>query len=138
MKASKLSSQLPLYRGYLMLYQKGPRYFQMNRSLTVRAPAIEAQLIETYVLLTVNHQSMIATKANRIWHAAEGRTVLEFGSRRVCWQMLLSTERVPPISVDAGTACTLSEIVYGVPAGGTMAHSWVQMFDSEYESFGPL
>ena len=93
-------------------------------------------MIETYVLLTVNHQSMIATKANRICLAAQGRTVLEFGSRRAHGaDAATDGARAAYIGGCAGTACTLSDMVYGVPAGGTMAHSWVQMFDSEYEAF---
>ena len=104
--------------------------------MTVRAPAIQAQLIETFTLLTVNHQSLIATKANRIVRAAQGRTVLEFGSRRAQGtDGAISGARAAHIGGCGGTACTISDQLYGVPAGGTMAHSWVQMFDSQYEAF---
>ena len=104
--------------------------------VTVRAPAIQAQLIETFTLLTINHQSLIATKANRIVRAAQGRTVLEFGSRRAQGtDGAISGARAAYIGGCAGTACTISDQLYGVPAGGTMAHSWVQMFDSQYEAF---
>ena len=104
--------------------------------LTVRAPAIEAQLIETFVLLTINHQSLIATKANRIVRAAQGRAVLEFGSRRAQGASgAVDGARAAYIGGCAGTACTLTDQLYGVPAGGTMAHAWVQMFDSELEAF---
>ena len=104
--------------------------------LTVRAPAIQAQLIETFTLLTVNHQSLIATKANRIVRAAQGRTVLEFGSRRAQGtDGAISGARAAYIGGCKGTACTISDQLYGVTAGGTMAHSWVQMFDSQYEAF---
>ena len=104
--------------------------------LTVKAPAIEAQLIETFVLLTLNHQTLIATKANRIVRAAQGRAVLEFGSRRAQGASgAIDGARAAYIGGCAGTACTLTDELYGVPAGGTMAHSWIQMFDSEYEAF---
>ncbi len=104
--------------------------------MTVRAKAIEAQLIETFTLLTMNHQSLIATKANRIVRAAQGRTVLEFGSRRAQGvDGAVAGARAAFIGGCKGTACTISDQLYGVPAGGTMAHSWVQMFDSQYEAF---
>ena len=104
--------------------------------MVVRAPAIEAQLIETFTLLTINHQSLIATKANRIQRAARGRTVLEFGSRRAQGaDAAIVGARAAYIGGVAGTACTLSDEVYSVPAGGTMAHAWVQMFPSELEAF---
>ena len=104
--------------------------------LTVRAPAIEAQLIETYLLLEINHQSLIATKANRIVRAAQGRAVLEFGSRRAQGaDGAVIGARAAYIGGVAGTACTLTDVLYGVPAGGTMAHSWVQMFPTEYDAF---
>ena len=110
--------------------------FPREPLVVVRAPAIEAQLIETFTLLTVNHQSLIATKANRICRAARGRTVLEFGSRRAQGaDAAIIGARAAYIGGCAGTACTISDEIYGVPAGGTMAHAWVQMFDSEYEAF---
>jgi len=104
--------------------------------LTVRAPAIEAQLIETYILLCFNHQSLIATKASRMVRAAKGRPISEFGSRRAHGEdAAVYGARAAYIAGCSGTACTLSDKLFGVPAGGTMAHSWVQMFDSEYEAF---
>ena len=115
---------------------EGTPVFPNEPILTIRAPAIEAQLIETFVLLTLNHQSLIATKASRIVRAAQGRTVLEFGSRRAQGaDGAVLGARAAYIGGCAGTACTLTDELYGVPAGGTMAHSWVQMFDSEYEAF---
>ncbi len=102
----------------------------------MRAPAIEAQLVETFLLLTLNHQSLIATKANRICRAAKGRVVLEFGSRRAQGSdAAILGARAAYIGGCAGTACTLTDQLYGVPAGCTMAHSWVQMFPSQYEAF---
>ena len=110
--------------------------FPREPLVVVRAPSIEAQLIETFTLLTINHQSLIATKANRICRAANGRTVLEFGSRRAQGaDAAIIGARAAYIGGCAGTACTISDQLYGVPAGGTMAHAWVQMFDTEYEAF---
>ena len=110
--------------------------FPQEPLLTVRAPAIQAQLIETYLLLAINHQSLIATKANRIVRAAQGRTVLEFGSRRAQGaDGAILGARAAYIGGCNGTACTISDQLYGVHAGGTMAHAWVQMFDSQYEAF---
>ena len=124
------------FTGSIYAVPEGTPVFPHEPILTVRAPAIEAQLIETYVLLALNHQSMIATKANRIVRAAQGRTVLEFGSRRAQGaDGAVIGARAAYIGGCAGTACTLTDAEYGVPAGGTMAHSWVQMFDSEYDAF---
>ena len=115
---------------------EGTPIFPNEPILTVRAPAIEAQLVETYVLLVLNHQSLIATKANRVVRAAEGRVVLEFGSRRAQGaDAAILGARAAYIGGCHGTACTISDQLYGVPAGGTMAHAWVQMFDTEYEAF---
>ena len=124
------------FTGDIWAAPEGTPVFPGEPILTVRAPAIQAQLIETYVLLELNHQSLIATKASRICRAAQGRTVLEFGSRRAQGtDAAITGARAAYIGGCAGTACVLSDQMYGVPAGGTMAHSWVQMFDSEYEAF---
>ena len=124
------------FTGDIWAIPEGTPIFPREPVVTVRAPAIEAQLIETFTRLTINHQSLIATKANRIVRAAEGRTVLEFGSRRAQGNDgAISGARAAYIGGCAGTACTISDQLYGVPAGGTMAHSWVQMFDSQYEAF---
>ncbi len=124
------------FTGDIYAVPEGTPVFPYEPVITVRAPAIEAQLIETYLLLQINHQSLIATKANRIVRAAQGRAVLEFGSRRAQGaDGAVLGARAAYIGGCAGTACTLSDELYGVPAGGTMAHSWVQMFDSEYEAF---
>ena len=124
------------FTGDIWAVPEGTPIFPREPILTVRAPAIQAQFIETYVLLILNHQSLIATKSNRIVRAAEGRTVLEFGSRRAQGtDGAISGARAAYIGGCAGTACTISDQLYGVPAGGTMAHSWVQMFDSQYEAF---
>ena len=124
------------FEGDIWAIPEGTPVFPREPIMTVRAPAIQAQLIETYVLLELNHQSLIATKANRICRAAEGRTVLEFGSRRAQGiDGAVTGARAAYIGGCAGTACAVSDTRYGVPAGGTMAHSWVQMFDTEYEAF---
>jgi nicotinate phosphoribosyltransferase len=115
---------------------EGTPIFPGEPILTVRAPAVQAQFIETYVLLTLNHQSLIATKSNRIVRAAEGRPVSEFGSRRAHGPAgALLGARASYIAGCAGTACTQADRIYGVPAGGTMAHSWVPMFPDEYTAF---
>ena len=124
------------FTGDVYAIPEGTPVFPKEPLVIVRAPAIEAQLIETFTLLTINHQSLIATKANRIVRAARGRTVLEFGSRRAQGaDAAIVGARAAYIGGVAGTACTISDELYGVPAGGTMAHAWVQMFDSEYEAF---
>ena len=124
------------FTGDIWAVPEGTPVFPREPIITVRAPAIEAQLIETYLLLCINHQSLIATKANRVVRAAQGRTVLEFGSRRAQGaDAAILGARAAYIGGCNGTACTISDQLFGVKAGGTMAHAWVQMFDSEYEAF---
>jgi len=124
------------FSGDIWAVPEGTVVFPGEPLLTVRAPAIEAQFIETYVLMMINHQSMIATKAARITRAAHGRAISEFGSRRAHGaDAAILGARAAYIGGVAGTACAIADEVYGVPATGTMAHSWVQMFDSEYEAF---
>ncbi len=115
---------------------EGTPVFPGEPLLTVRGPAIQAQFIETMLLLIVNHQSLIAAKANRIVRAAQGRPVMEFGSRRAQGgDGAIYGARAAFIGGCAGTACTLSDRKFGVPAMGTMAHSWIQLFESELEAF---
>lgn len=124
------------FTGDVWAVPEGTVIFPHEPILTVRAPVIEAQLIETYVLLSINHQSLVATKASRMVRAAKGRPISEFGSRRAHGEdAAVCGARAAYIGGCAGTACALSDKLYGVPAGGTMAHSWIQMFDSEYEAF---
>ncbi len=124
------------FTGDIWAVPEGTPVFPHEPILTVRAPAMEAQLIETFVLLTLNHQSLIATKASRIVRAAQGRAVSEFGSRRAQGaDGALAGARAAYIAGCSGTACAMAEQLYGVPAGGTMAHSWVQMFDDEFTAF---
>ncbi len=115
---------------------EGTPIFPGEPVITVRGPVVQAQFLETMILLTINHQSLIATKTNRIVRAADGRAVMEFGSRRAQGSAAaVLGARAAYIAGCAGTACTLTDRKYGVPALGTMAHSWVQLFDSEYEAF---
>lgn len=115
---------------------EGTPIFPNEPIVSVRGPVIEVQLIETMVLLTVNHQSLIATKSNRIVRAAGGRKVLEFGSRRAQgYDGAIYGARAAYIGGVSGTACTIADRDFKVPASGTMAHSWVQLFDTEYEAF---
>ncbi len=124
------------FTGDIWAVPEGTPVFPNEPLLTVRAPAIQAQLIETMALLLVNHQSLIATKASRIVKAADGRAVSEFGSRRAHGASgALLGARAAYIAGCTGTACVLADELYDVPATGTMAHSWVQMFDTELEAF---
>ncbi len=124
------------FTGDIYAIPEGTPVFPGEPILTVRAPAIEAQFIETFILLTLNHQSLIATKANRIVRAAEGKAISEFGSRRAQGPSgAILGARAAYIAGCSGTACAIADERFGVPATGTMAHSWVLMFDSEYEAF---
>lgn len=115
---------------------EGTPIFPHEPIVTVRGPVIQAQFIETMILLAVNHQSLIATKANRIVRAAQGRAVMEFGSRRAQgYDGAVYGARAAYIGGCIGTACTLADRAFGIPALGTMAHSWVQMFDDELDAF---
>lgn len=124
------------FTGDIWAVPEGTPVFPSEPLITVKAPAIQAQLIETMLLLLVNHQSLIATKASRIVRAAGGRAISEFGSRRAQGASgAVLGARAAYIAGCAGTACVMADELYGVPATGTMAHSWVQMFDSELEAF---
>lgn len=124
------------FTGDIWAVPEGTPVFPNEPIMTICAPAIEAQLVETYLLLAINHQSLIATKANRIVRAAEGRTVMELGSRRAQGSSgAVLGARAAYIGGCRFTSCILTDQLYGVPSSGTMAHSWVQSFDSEYEAF---
>lgn len=115
---------------------EGTPVFPNEPLVTVRGPIIQAQFVETMVLLTVNHQTLIATKSNRIVRAAGGRNVLEFGSRRAQgYDGAIYGARAAIVGGCTSSSNTLAEIMFNVPATGTMAHSWVQLFDSEFEAF---
>ena len=124
------------FTGDIYAVPEGTPVFPGEPVITVRAPAIQAQFIETYILLVFNHQSLVATKTNRIVRAAEGRAVSEFGSRRAQGaEGAILGARAAFIGGVANSACTIADVRYGVPTGGTMAHSWDMMFDDEYTAF---
>jgi nicotinate phosphoribosyltransferase len=124
------------FSGDIYAMPEGSVFFPGEPVMTVRAKAIEAQLIETYVLAVFNHQSLIATKANRVVRAAKGRVVSEFGARRAHGaEAAYKGARAAYIGLVTSTSNTLADVLYGIPASGTMAHSWVQMFDTELEAF---
>jgi nicotinate phosphoribosyltransferase len=115
---------------------EGTPVFPNEPLVIVRGPAMQAQFIETMVLLSINHQTLIATKANRIVRAAEGRDVMEFGSRRAQgYDGAIFGARAAYIGGCSSSACTIVEKLFGIPVVGTMAHSWIQLFDSELEAF---
>ncbi len=115
---------------------EGTPIFPHEPIVTVRGPAMQAMIIETMLLLTINHQSLIATKANRIVRAADGRPVMEFGARRAQGtDAAYYGARAAIIGGCVGTSDVKTAKDFGVPASGTMAHSWVQLFDDEYTAF---
>lgn len=115
---------------------EGTPIFPGEPIVTVKGPVIEAQFVETMILLSINHQSLITTKASRIVRAAQGRSVMEFGSRRAQgYDGAFYGARAAYIAGCSGTACTIDEKELGIPALGTMAHSWIQLFENEYEAF---
>ena len=124
------------FTGDIYAVPEGTPIFPNEPMMVVCAPSIEAQFIETFILLCLNHQSLIATKANRLVRAAGGRPVAEFGSRRAQGaDGAILGARAAYIGGCSATACTISDRDYAIPATGTMAHSWVQMFDTEYDAF---
>ena len=124
------------FSGDLWAVREGEIVFANEPILSVRASAAQAQLLETFILLSLNHQSLIATKASRIVRAAQNRPILEFGSRRAQGiDAALKGTRAAFIGGVAGSACALADKIYGINSSGTMAHSWVQMFESEFEAF---
>ena len=124
------------FTGDIWAIPEGTVVFQNEPLIIVKAPIIQAQLLETMLLLTTNHQSLIATKTSRIVKEAQGRPVMEFGARRAHGiNAAVEGARAAIIGGAVGTSCTLSAKEFNVPASGTMAHSWIQRFDSEYEAF---
>ena len=122
--------------GEIYALDEGSVIFANEPVMIIKARAIEAQLLETFLLCTLNHQSLIATKASRIVRAAKGKAVLEFGARRAHGsEAALKGARAAMIGGCLATSNTLASKLYGVKASGTMAHSWVQMFENEYEAF---
>ncbi len=115
---------------------EGMPIFPGEPIVKVVGPIMQAQMIETMLLVTINHQSLIATKSSRIVRAAGNRPVMEFGARRAQgYDASVLGARAAYIAGVAGTSCTIAAQQFGIPALGTMAHSWVQSFPSEYEAF---
>lgn len=115
---------------------EGTPIFPNEPIITVKGPIIQSQLIETLILLAFNHQTLIATKANRIVRAAQGRPVMEFGARRAQgFDAAVYGARAAVIGGCASTSCLLAAQKFGLNPSGTMAHSWIQTFDDEYEAF---
>ena len=124
------------FTGEVYAVPEGTIVFPHEPLMRIKAPIIEAQLIETALLNIINHQSLIATKANRIVRAAEGRTVLEFGSRRAQGaDAAILGARAAYIGGCTATSNVLASKEFGIPAFSTMTHSLVQAFDTEYEAF---
>ena len=125
-----------IFTGDIYAIKEGTPVFPNEPLIRVRAKIIEAQLLETAMLLCVNHQTLIATKARRIVKAADGRAIMEFGARRAHnFDSANYGARAAYIGGVAGTATTYAGQKFGMPVLGTMAHSFVQSFDSEYEAF---
>ncbi len=124
------------FRGDIYSMPEGTVMFPNEPILTVVAPLIDAQLIETAILLEINHQSLIATKTNRIVRSAKGKPVSDFGARRAHnVDAAVYGARAAYIGGASGTATVLAGKMFGIPISGTMAHSWVMSFESEYEAF---
>lgn len=124
------------FTGDVWAVPEGTPIFPNEPIITVRAPMIEAQILETMLLLIVNHQSLIATKTSRIVAEAQGRAIMEFGARRAHGlSAAIYGARAAIIGGAVGTSCTLAAKEFDVPVSGTMAHSWIQSFDTEYEAF---
>jgi len=124
------------FDGDIWAVPEGTVVFPNEPLVTVRARASQAQIIETYLLVCLNHQSLIATKASRIVRAAQGRAIMEFGARRAQGaDAALYGARAAYIAGCAGTSNVLADQAFSIPALGTMAHSWIQIFDDEYTAF---
>lgn len=124
------------FTGSIYAIPEGTPIFPNEPVVTIKAPVIEAQLIETMLLLTINHQSLIATKTNRIVRAAKGRAVLEFGARRAQgYDGAIYGARAAYIGGAAGSATLKTGELFDIPVFGTMAHSWIQLFEDEYKAF---
>lgn len=124
------------FTGSIYSMKEGTPVFPNEPLITVKAKFIEAQLIETLLLVTINHQSLIATKAHRIVQEAKGRPVMEFGARRAQgYDSATYGARAAYIGGVSGTATVSAGMMFDIPVVGTMAHSFVQSFDNEYEAF---
>lgn len=124
------------FTGSIYALPEGSVMYPRTPILTVVAPLMEAQLVETAILLEINHQSLIATKANRIARAAGGRAVSDFGARRAHnIDSAVYGARAAYIGGACGTATVLAGQMFSIPVSGTMAHSYVMFYDDEYTAF---
>ncbi len=124
------------FRGDVWAMPEGTIMYPNEPIMTITAPLIDAQIIETAILSTINHQSLIATKANRIVTSAQGRSVSDFGARRAHnVDAAVYGARAAYIGGVSSTATVLAGQMFGIPVSGTMAHSWVMYHESEYEAF---
>lgn len=125
-----------IFTGDIYAIKEGTPVFPYEPLIRVKAKLIEAQILETAMLLVINHQTLIATKAKRIVRAAQGRAIMEFGARRAHnFDAANYGARAAYISGAAGTATTYAGQKFHIPVLGTMAHSFIQSFDNEYEAF---
>ncbi|HLV00788.1 MAG TPA: nicotinate phosphoribosyltransferase [Acidobacteriota bacterium] len=124
------------FTGDVYAMPEGTPFFENEPVLQVTAPVIEAQILETYLINTINVQTMVASKAARLCLAARGKSIVDFGSRRAHGpQTGVLAARAAYIGGAAGTSNVLAGFETGIPVYGTMAHSFVQFFDSEKEAF---
>lgn len=124
------------FTGDIYAFKEGTIMYPNEPIITVIAPLIEAQIIETAILTQINHQSLIATKARRIVKAADGRTVSDFGARRAHnMDAAVYGSRAAYIGGVDGTATVIAGQMFDIPLSGTMAHSWIMYFKDEYEAF---
>lgn len=124
------------FRGDVYAFPEGTIMYPNEPVITVIAPLIDAQLVETAILLQINHQSLVATKASRIVRAAQGRVVSDFGARRAHnMDAAVYGARAAYIGGVDSTATVLSGKAFQIPVGGTMAHSWVMYYEDEFTAF---
>ncbi|MFN8626767.1 MAG: nicotinate phosphoribosyltransferase [Candidatus Binatia bacterium] len=124
------------FTGEVWAVPEGTPVFENEPLIRVTAPILEAQIVETFLLATVNFQTMIASKASRVVHAAGGREVIEFGSRRAHGtEAAMNAARAAYVAGCAGTSNVEAGLHFGVPTSGTIAHSWVMAFDDEVAAF---
>lgn len=124
------------FKGDIYSFPEGTIMYPNEPIITVVAPLIDAQLIETAILLEINHQSLVATKARRIVKAARGRKVSDFGARRAHnMDAAVYGARAAYIGGAVGTATVLAGQMFGIPVSGTMAHSWIMYYKDEFTAF---
>lgn len=124
------------FSGDMYAIPEGTIFFENEPIIRVTAPIIETQIVETYILSMINYQTLVASKASRVVHAAKGKEVIDFGTRRAHGpQAGLLAARASFIGGCVGTSNVLAAYELGIPAIGTVAHSWVMAYDDEYESY---